>query len=330
MSSVSVLTPVLDEEEFIEPVVERMREQDFGGEIEFLFMDGRSTDGTRRILERLAAQDPRIRVLDNPARHTAAGLNVGLAAATGDYVARMDAHTYYPAHYLRVGIERLERGDVAWVCGPQVPHGAGGRWSERVALVLGSRLGVGASNRFGSGGAPAEEVELDTGVFTGIWRRETLARHGGWDVGWPINQDSELASRMLSAGERIVSLQALAAQYVPRNSVRKLSRQYFRYGMYRAKTARRHPHSFRRSLLMPPAVVTAGTCSFLPARPVRLPARGGFLVYLAAVAGVSIRLALRHGRLQETPTLMLVFLTMHLCWGVGFLVGSARFARLEP
>src|SRR4051794_18594493 len=115
---VSVLTPVLNEEEHIRQTVASMREQQFDGSIEFIFIDGRSDDATRAILEELAVDDPRIRVLDNPDRTTAFGLNVGLAAARGRFVARMDGHTEYPPSYLADGVRRLARGDVAWVAGP--------------------------------------------------------------------------------------------------------------------------------------------------------------------------------------------------------------------
>src|SRR6478609_6890945 len=108
----SVLTPVLDEEAHIREAVDAMRAQEFGGTIEFLFMDGGSTDRTRAILEELAAADPRIRVLDNPGRTTPHALNVGLAAARGKYVVRMDAHAFYPPRYIAAGVERLERGDI--------------------------------------------------------------------------------------------------------------------------------------------------------------------------------------------------------------------------
>ena len=135
----SVLVPVLNEEEHIREAVDAMRAQDFDGTIEFLFMDGGSTDGTRGRLEELAAEDPRIRVLDNPERTTAYALNVGLAAARGSYVARMDAHAFYPPRYIAAGVERLERGDVVWVAGPAIPRGEG-RWSRRVALALNSGL----------------------------------------------------------------------------------------------------------------------------------------------------------------------------------------------
>src|SRR5439155_1291403 len=120
----SVLTPVLNEERQISDTVTAMQAQRFDGEVEFLFMDGRSEDRTKEILEELAKSDPRIRVFDNPGRTSTAGLNVGLRHARGDYLVRMDAHTFYPEDYIARGVERLRKGDVVWVAGPQVPFGA--------------------------------------------------------------------------------------------------------------------------------------------------------------------------------------------------------------
>ena len=100
---VSVLTPVLNEADHIRETVAAMRAQRFDGEVEFLFMDGGSEDATRAILEELAREDPRIRVFDNPGRQVTHGLNVGLRNARGEFVARMDAHTYYPRRVSRAG-----------------------------------------------------------------------------------------------------------------------------------------------------------------------------------------------------------------------------------
>ena len=248
---VSVLTPVLNEERHIEDAVATMRSQRFEGELEFIFADGGSSDRTRVILEDLARAEPRIRVLDNPAGQTASGLNVALRAARGSIVARMDAHTLYPPEYLAVGVERLRRGDgVVWASGPQVPHGVDAG-SRAVALALGSRLGTGgASFRHPTG----EEIEASTG-FTGVLDRSFLERVGGWDEGWPVNQDSELGARVAAAGGRMVVVPEMAAQYIPRSSVRALLRQYRRYGYYRAKTSRAHPESMRATHLIPPAIV---------------------------------------------------------------------------
>ncbi len=68
----------------------------FDGRVEFIFIDGRSEDATVDILRELAATDPRVRILENPRRSTPVALNIGLRAARGEFVARMDAHTHYP------------------------------------------------------------------------------------------------------------------------------------------------------------------------------------------------------------------------------------------
>ncbi len=322
---VSTLTPVLNEEAFIRETVAALQAQDVAGEAEFLFMDGRSTDRTKEILRELAAEDPRIRVLDNPARHTASGLNIGLRAARGEYVARVDAHTRYPAHYLSRGIERLREGGVDWVSGPQVPVPAGG-WSADVALALATPLATGRSNRWDSDVSQrgGDEVQLATGVFTGIWRRETLDRLGGWDEGWPINQDSEMAARVLASGGRIVSLPELGAQYAPRDSLKKLARQYWRYGMYRAKTSLRHPSVVRPTHVAVPALVCAAVGAVAAPRPLRVPARAVMGVYLAGLAVQTAQLAPERG--TAVVRLPVVLVTMHGSWGAGYLTGLLRFA----
>jgi glycosyltransferase involved in cell wall biosynthesis len=314
---VSVLTPTLNEEAHILETVRGLQSQRLDSEVEFLFMDGRSEDATRSMLERLAAEDPRIRILDNPERGIPFALNIGLEHARGEFVARMDAHTTYPPDYLARGVERLRRGDVAWVSGPQIPRGTH-RWSRRIALALGTRLGIGGAAFRNA----RTELEVDAG-YTGMWRRETLLRQGGWDQEWPINEDGELAARIRQAGGRIVCIPEMAALYAPRDSLRALARQYWRYGNYRAKTCRAHPESMRRSHLLPPALAIALPLALLPRARVARPARAGLGAYVAALAATAIS-RLRAG-LRDACSLPAILATMHLSWGFGFLAGSARF-----
>src|SRR5947208_6823786 len=182
----SVLTPVLNEERHISDTVAAMQAQRFDGEVEFLFMDGRSEDRTKEILEELAQSDPRIRIFDNPGRSSTAGLNVGLHHARGDYLVRMDAHTFYPDDYIARGVGRLRKGDVVWVAGPQVPFGTD-KWSRRVALALATWLGTGGSARWGADSERDRnngERELHTGVFAGLCLRSTVEGPGGWGEVW--------------------------------------------------------------------------------------------------------------------------------------------------
>src|SRR4051812_26447572 len=234
----SILIPVLNEERHIRETVKAMQAQRADGALEFLFMDGRSEDATKAILEEIGREDPRVRVLDNPDRRTAHGLNVGLKAARGEYVVRMDAHGIYPPDYVQLGVERLARGDTEWVAGPAVPQGTGA-WSRRVAVALQSGLGAGGSSKWtpeDDGNAPAEERELDTGVWAGVWRRETLERFGGWDADWPVNQDSELARRVLDAGGRGVLVPGVGAGDFPRRGPPAPAPQDPRAGRQRPQT----------------------------------------------------------------------------------------------
>lgn len=315
-----MLVPVLDEEHHIRDSVAAMQAQRLEGEVEFLFIDGGSIDRTGEILAQLAVEDPRVRLLCNPHRRTPNALNIGLRDARGEFVARMDAHTVYPPDYLQRGVERLSRGDVGWVSGPQLARGTN-TWSRRVALALSTRLGTGgaAFRREQSG-----EREVDTG-FTGMWRRDLLLRFGGWDEDWPVDQDYELAARIRTAGERIVCLPEMAADYIPRDSLRRLARQYWWYGYYRVKTSVRHPESMRRSHVLPPGLALTALATVAPARPVRSLARAGVTVYGLALAATSVRTWRQGASPLDSAALPAILVTMHLSCGFGFLHGCRSF-----
>jgi glycosyltransferase involved in cell wall biosynthesis len=314
---VSVLTPVYNEEPHLTETLERFLSQDDpGGAIEFIFIDGASSDGTRELLAQAAGQDSRIVLLDNPKRVTSAGLNIGLPVARGQYVARMDAHALYPRDYLSRAVARLDRGDVGSVSGPQIAVGHD-RWSHRVAAALSTRLGVGGSN---FRHVIHRELETDSG-FTGVWRRDLLDRLGGWDEDAYPNEDSELAARIRERGFRLVLVPELAARYSPRNSLRSLGLQYWRYGRARARTARLHPISLRRSHLLPPSLVVATALAVMPDHPVRRAAKLSLGGYVLALLTTALRS-------PESPAdsayLPLVLAVMHYSWGAGFLLGTVR------
>lgn len=322
----SVLIPVYNEERLIRETAAAMRAQRLEGGLEFIFIDGRSEDRTREILEELAAEDERIRVLDNPARQIPQALNAGLAAARGRWVARMDAHSWYPDDYVALGVERLQRGDVEWVSGPAVPRPAG-PWARRVALALGTPLGQGGSAKWREqSGVQGEEYDLDTGVFAGVWPREVLERLGGWDDGWPVNEDSEMAARYFGTGGRIVCIPAMAADYAPRDDLRSLVRQYLRYGFYRAKTARRHPHTVRRSFVGAGGLALVAGGSLWPSRAL-IPrvCRGAMGAYAIGLGALTARASRRGGEIADVAGVPVVLGVMHLAFGTGFVVGCARF-----
>ena len=309
--------PVFNEERFIEDSIAAMRGQRFPGQLEFLVVDGGSTDRTPEIVKALAREDDRIRLLFNPRRTAASGLNVALGHARGRWVARMDAHTEYPEDYLALGVERLQRGGTRWVSGLAVASGRG-PVSRAVALALRSPLGRGGSRKWIGDPGSDSEWELDSGVFAGVWERQTVLDYGGWDERWDRNQDSEMAGRFLAKGERLILIPAMGASYVPRDSLSSLARQYLHYGEFRTRTAVRHPHTMRRSHLLAPAVVATLPFAVIPG-PLRGLARLGLGTYLAAVITAAAKSAGEADSISDAALVAPVLVAMHFGHGLGAL-----------
>src|SRR5437867_7891546 len=79
--------------------------------IELLVVDGMSEDRTREIVTGYATRQRTVRLLDNRRRITPAALNVGIRAATGEIIMRMDAHVVYPPQYITRLIDALQTSD---------------------------------------------------------------------------------------------------------------------------------------------------------------------------------------------------------------------------
>ena len=82
---VTVIMPISQEVEFIRRSLGAVLAQDYPAErLEIIVADGCSTDGTRDIIEELAARHPNLHRIDNPGRIVSTGLNAALRRARGD------------------------------------------------------------------------------------------------------------------------------------------------------------------------------------------------------------------------------------------------------
>jgi len=88
---VSVVIPCHNEETNIEPLINRLRDHYDDYLHEIIPVDDNSRDSTRAVIERLAADDPRIRpIFRTPPNGVGRALRDGYAAATGKWVLSMD------------------------------------------------------------------------------------------------------------------------------------------------------------------------------------------------------------------------------------------------
>ncbi len=316
---VTVVIPVFNEEHYISACLESVLVNTYPKDrLEILVIDGMSTDRSREIIRDYARRYAFIRLLDNPKRIQAAAMNIGLRAATGEIILRMDAHTIYAPDYISQCVNLLQATRAANVGGP--PQAVGKDYiSNAIAIAMTSPFGVGdARFRFSN-----QEQWVDT-VYLGAWYKQTLEALGGFNETWVVNEDYELNYRLRQAGGKIFFSPKIRCHYYVRRSLSALARQYFRYGFWRVKTLVAYPDSLRWRQLAPPVFVLALIAS-LAALPVFWPA-GVVIPGLYTVANLiaSLQAARRHGW-RYLPLLPLVFFLLHSSWGIGFFCGLVRF-----
>lgn len=284
------------------------------GTIEFLVVDGDSTDPSRDIVEAFAKRDSRVRLLPNPDRLQAAAFNIGIREARGRYLVRMDAHSRYAPDYVAESIRLLEATGAGNVGGVQRAAGSGAV-AEAIAAAVSSPFAAGDAKYRNA----TEPGWVDT-VYLGAWRVETLRALGGMRTDLAVNEDYEMNVRLRQLGHGVYLSPTIRSTYFVRASLTKLARQYGRYGFWKVRTLMDHPHSLRLRQLVAPAFVLA-----LVVTPVSLAWLGWIggihvLLYAATNLVASIITAARSSW-RMLPVLPLIFITIHLTWGGGFLVG---------
>lgn len=273
--------------------------------------DGGSTDGTREIVRRRAADHRRLRLLDNPARLQAAAVNLAVErfGAGAEWLLRLDAHSAYPADYADVLLAEARRTGADSVVVSM--HAQGQGFLQRaIAEAQNSRLGNGGSaHRLAGGGA-----WVDHGHHA-LMRIAAFRRVGGYDESFSHNEDAELDRRLTGAGHRIWLTGRTRLTYFPRRSLGPLVRQYYNFGRGRAKNVLKHNAR--------PAARQAAVAMLAPGAALVLlaPFSAWFalplILWLLACLAGGLAIALRTRR-PEGLLAGLAAGVMHMAWSAGF------------
>lgn len=312
--------PCRDEERHVERCLRSVLAQDYPPDrLEVLVADGRSTDATRAIVERIAAEDPRVVLVDNPGRLQAEGMNEAIRRARGEVIVRMDVHCEYVPDYVRRCVEVLWRTGADNVGGAQRAR-AETRFQRALCAALRSPLGMGGARYR----RPDVEGWVDT-VFLGAFRRDVFERVGMYDGGAITNEDAELNQRIIAAGGRVYLSREIVVHYTPRDSFGRLARQYYRYGRGRARTVLKHRAIISLRPVAPFLLVTGlGVLALVPPL---WPALAPVLAaYAAATAAEAVRVARGLG-LAAAATAWAIFPVLHASHGAGFAAGLLRYLR---
>ena len=194
---VSIVLPYFNAEKTLERAVRSILYQSFRN-FELILVNNNSTDESANIAWLLAAEDPRIQLISEPKQGVTFAANTGNKAATGQYIARMDADDVSHPHRLQKQVELLDNNpeiDVASCLVNHIPHhhqteglGKFVDWANSIQTPDEIRL-----NCF---------IEAPVINPTVLFRSDLLVKYGGYVHG-DFPEDYELWLRWISNGVNI-------------------------------------------------------------------------------------------------------------------------------
>lgn len=241
---VSVIVPVFNEEKYIDGMLQSLCRQTYPrDQMEWILIDGNSTDKTVDIIK--SYSECPIVLLFNERRKTPVSLNMGVRAAKGEYIVRMDAHAEYPPDYIEKCIYYLKTTDADNVGGYMETKGVGFVGSA-TAEVLSSVFGVGnsAGKTNGKGGY------VDT-VQCGSFRRELFDKVGYFNEELLRSEDNDLNSRIRAIGGKIYLAEDIHLTYYCRTTIKGILKMGAQNGNALFRTLRLHSNAMRLRHFIP-------------------------------------------------------------------------------
>ena len=330
---VSLLLVVRNEIEYLPRCVTSLVGQNYPHDrLEFLFVDGCSEDGSYAFLEQqvdqLTKQGYAAKLLVNQKRILASGWNIGIKAAHGEFLCRIDAHSEIGESYTSTGIDCLLKPGNERVA-------AVGGWLQHVGTTgIGGLIATLLSSRFAVGDSPYRlrpdnVCATDTAAY-GVYRCALFSELGLFDERFDRNQDVVLHHQMDAAGYTFLTHPDMKITYYVRSTFGRLVRKAFGDGKWVALAGSKHfrlrhkvPFFFSLYVMGLAALVLVSFLSTWGINYFGLGAVG--LIPILCYAAMAVAFALRsHLTIPERLALPFLFFSFHFVYGVGTLFGYLK------
>ncbi|WP_304126372.1 glycosyltransferase family 2 protein [Gemella sanguinis] len=320
---VSVVVGLLNEEKFLPRLIEDFKKQTYNhNEIELIFIDGMSKDNSWKILEDFKNSNHDfydVVLLKNPKVILSAGMNVGIKAARGECILKVDCHSHITDNFIENNVKIIEEGED--VCGgprPNIIENAD-NFSKTLLLV--------EENMFGSGIADYRKKTTKkyvSSVFQGMYKKSIFDKIGLLDEKVGRVEDNELHYRIRKNGYKIrYSNDILSYQYT-RPTLKRMLKQKYSNGYWIGKVSHVYPKAFSIFHFVPLAFVLAIIFSLC-----MIPITSIFIILLSSVyflftIFITI-MTIINNKFNITILLMpIILFLIHVYYGVGTLVGLIK------
>lgn len=234
---VSVIIPLFNEERYIGNLIRSLAEQSYPIEnMEWIFVDGNSTDKTVKIINEYVAKEAYpIVLLTNEKRKTPYALNIAIEKSKGKYIVRLDAHSYFYPDYIEKCVYYLDTTDAVNVGGIAETK-ASGFVGQAIAKMLSTKFGVGGSDfRTGDGNRFVDTVPF------GAFRREVFEQVGLFNPKLLRSEDNDMNSRIRQSGGKIWLAEDIKFKYYCRDTFKGILKMGLQNGNALFFTLRENP-----------------------------------------------------------------------------------------
>jgi glycosyltransferase involved in cell wall biosynthesis len=309
---ISIIIPTFNEIKHIEKLIDSIYRFD-SIEKEVFIVDGGSSDGTvERVIE-LFQLYKNLNLVKNPDKYVSNGFNKTFYLTKGEYISLVGAHSIYPNNYFSKCIDEIESGNC---------DAAGGFLLQKGNGVIGEAISLVMSSKFGVGDTPfrteRKRMYVDSVAFA-VYKREIFEKIGLLDEELIRNQDDEFHYRMNAAGFRMLMLPDIEVVYFVRNSLSKLFKQYFQYGLFKPLVIKKVKKGLRIRHLVPALFVLY--LIFLPLSFFNSIYLIPLVIYILLSALVSFSNNLSFFVKLKA---ILTFPVLHIAYGSGFLLGMRK------
>lgn len=319
---VSFIVVALNAASTIQTLFDCLRHQTYPHEwIEVILIDGLSSDATKREMLRFQAEANdfwQIIVLDNPKKTLPCGWNVALDTAQGDALLRVDAHVSIPDNFIELNVRDLLQGEK--ICGGKVKSvpANDSQWS----LVLNEA----ENSMFGGGFAAFRRANfagyVSTAAFA-IYRKEVFETVGRYNEALARTEDNEMHYRMRKAGYRFYYDPEIVSYRKTRADLKGLVKQKYLNGYWIGRTLWIEPRCFSLYHFVPLGFVLAiVACIIFLMLGINWPTRSLLCAYAAANLLMTVVSVFGcDKRNWFFAFLPLIYLSLHVAYGIGTLVG---------
>lgn len=310
-----------NEEKYLPALLSDMVAQEYPhDQIELLLIDSNSTDNTEKIMQQFKESRSdffAVKVLHNAKKIQAAGWNVAILNYTGDVLVRIDAHTKIPSDFTRKVMACIETGEnvVGGVRPCIIEHET--PWTNVLLQVENSLFGssINTSRR-------SSQKQYVKTMFHAAYRRCVLDDVGLFNEKLLRTEDNEFHYRIREKGYQLYFDPDIVSYQYARNSFLRMIKQKYGNGFWIGLTAKICPKCLSLYHFIPLLFVCGIVfTTIFAAFGITWMAILLWSLYLFFCLVNTVISGINNGFFFQSILMPVIFLTLHVSYGIGTLMG---------